>query len=67
MDDAGHASIKDEHSTNGTYVNDDRVLPGAEVRLVDGDRIRLAADVTGDVSLPQGEPDPSGLSRNGRS
>jgi hypothetical protein len=48
-------------------VNDDRVLPGAEVRLVDGDRVRLAADVSGDVSLPQGEPDPSGLSRNGRS
>ncbi len=65
MDDWGHASIRDENSTNGTYVNDDRVLPGAEVRLVDGDRVRLAADVTGDVSLPQGEPDPSGLSRNG--
>jgi ribosomal protein L37E len=65
VDDWGHASIKDENSTNGTYVNDDRVLPGAEVRLVDGDRVRLAADVTGDVSLPQGEPDPYGLSRNG--
>ena len=65
VDDAGHASIRDEGSTNGTYVNDDRVLPGAEVRLVDGDRVRLAADVTGNVSLPQGEPDPSGLSRNG--
>ena len=60
-----HATIKDEGSTNGTYVNEDRVLPGAEVRLVDGDRVRLAADVTGSVSLPQGEPDPSGLSRNG--
>jgi len=66
VDDAGHASIRDENSTNGTFVNDDRVLPGAEVRLVDGDRVRLAADVTGDVSLPQGEPDPSRLSRNGR-
>src|SRR5579872_5446587 len=66
VDDSGHASITDENSTNGTYVNDDRVLPGAEVRLVDGDRVRLAADVTGDVSLPEGEPDPSGLSRNGR-
>ncbi len=65
VDDSGHATIRDENSTNGTYVNDDRVLPGAEVRLVDGDRVRLAADVTGDVSLPQGEPDPSGLSRNG--
>jgi len=66
VDDAGHASIRDENSTTGTFVNDDRVLPGAEVRLVDGDRVRLAADVTGDVSLPEGEPDPSGLSRNGR-
>jgi DNA-directed RNA polymerase subunit RPC12/RpoP len=66
VDDYGHASIKDENSTNGTYVNDDRVLPGNEVRLVDGDRVRLAADVTGSVSLPQAEPDPSGLSRSGR-
>jgi ribosomal protein L37E len=65
VDDSGHASITDENSTNGTFVNDDRVLPGAEVRLVDGDRVRLAADVTGDVSLPETEPDPSGLSRNG--
>jgi FHA domain-containing protein/double zinc ribbon protein len=64
VDDVGHASIRDEGSTNGTYVNDDRVLPGTEVRLVDGDRVRLAADVTGSVSLPQAEPDPSGLSRN---
>ncbi|MGD0239373.1 MAG: FHA domain-containing protein [Streptosporangiaceae bacterium] len=64
VDDVGHATIRDEGSTNGTYVNDDRVLPGTEVRLVDGDRVRLAADVTGSVSLPQAEPDPSGLSRN---
>jgi hypothetical protein len=65
VDDGGHATIRDENSTNGTFVNGDRVLPGAEVRLVDGDRIRLAADVTGDVSLPQQEPDPFSLSRNG--
>src|SRR5215831_4792318 len=50
---------------HGTFVNGDRVLPGSEVRLVDGDRIRLAADVTGDVSLPRAEPDPASLSRNG--
>lgn len=64
VDDSGHATIRDENSTNGTYVNDDRVLPGTDVRLVDGDRVRLAADVTGNVSL-QGEPDPASLSRNG--
>src|SRR3984957_1676409 len=64
VDDAGHATIRDEGSTNGTYVNDDRVLPGTDVRLVDGDRIRLAADVTCSVSLPQAGSDTSGLSRN---
>ena len=64
VDDWGHATIRDGNSTNGTYVNDDRVLPGTDVRLVDGDRVRLAADVTGSVSL-QGDPDPASLSRNG--
>ena len=64
VDDSGHASIRDEHSTNGTYVNDDRVLPGNEVRLVDGDRVRLGADVTGEVSLPRQEMNPAYLSRN---
>jgi pSer/pThr/pTyr-binding forkhead associated (FHA) protein len=53
MDDSGHATIRDEHSTNGTFVNDDRLLPGSEVRLVDGDTVRLAADVSGRVSVLQ--------------
>jgi pSer/pThr/pTyr-binding forkhead associated (FHA) protein len=52
VDDAGHATIRDEGSTNGTFVNGDRLLPGIDVRLVDGDTIRLAADVTGAVALP---------------
>ena len=65
VDDGGRATIRDEGSTNGTFVNGERVLPGNEVRLVDGDQIRLAADVSGDVSLPRGEPDPASLSRNG--
>jgi pSer/pThr/pTyr-binding forkhead associated (FHA) protein len=63
MDDAGHASIRDEHSTNGTFVNGDRVLPGVAVRLADGDVVRLAADVTAEVLLPRQERDPSFLSR----
>jgi pSer/pThr/pTyr-binding forkhead associated (FHA) protein len=52
VDDSGRATIRDEGSTNGTFVNGDRLLPGIEVRLVDGDSIRLAADVTGQVALP---------------
>ena len=51
VDDAGHATIRDENSTNGTFVNDDRLLPGTEVRLVDGDVVRLAADVSGTVAV----------------
>jgi pSer/pThr/pTyr-binding forkhead associated (FHA) protein len=63
MDDDGHASIRDENSTNGTYVNGDRVLPGNAVRLADGDVVRLAADVSADVLLPRQTPDPSSLTR----
>jgi hypothetical protein len=65
VDDAGHATIRDEHSTNGTYVNGDRVLPGTAVRLADGDTVRFGADVTGEVLLPRQEPDPASLSRDG--
>jgi FHA domain len=59
MDDSGHASIRDENSTNGTFVNGDRVLPGVAVRLADGDIVRLAADVQADVMLPRQQPDPT--------
>jgi pSer/pThr/pTyr-binding forkhead associated (FHA) protein len=67
VDDAGHATVRDEHSTNGTFVNGDRVLPGTAVRLADGDQVRLAADVTGEVLLPRQEPDPASLSRENSS
>ncbi|HXW43726.1 MAG TPA: FHA domain-containing protein [Streptosporangiaceae bacterium] len=63
MDDDGHASIRDENSTNGTFVNGDRVLPGINVRLADGDVVRLAADVSADVLLPRQQPDPASFSR----
>lgn len=66
VDDAGHATIRDEHSTNGTFVNGDRVLPGTGVRLADGDLVRLAGDVSAEVSLPRQEPDPATLSRDDR-
>jgi pSer/pThr/pTyr-binding forkhead associated (FHA) protein len=65
MDDGGHASIRDENSTNGTFVNGDRVLPGIAVRLADGDVVRLAADVSADVVLPRQQPDPASFSRPG--
>src|SRR5690242_9036498 len=59
VSDTGTASIRDEHSTNGTFVNGDRVMPGSEVRIGDGDKVRLAADVTAEVSLPVAGPDSS--------
>jgi hypothetical protein len=37
------------------------VLPGTDVRIGDGDRVRLAADVTAEVSLPGRQ----GFSTNG--
>ena len=64
VDDSGRATIRDEGSTNGTFVNDDRAIPGTEVRLVDGDRLRFGADVSGEVYLPRQEMDPADLSRN---
>jgi pSer/pThr/pTyr-binding forkhead associated (FHA) protein len=64
VDDTGRATIRDEGSTNGTFVNDDRAIPGTEVRLVDGDRLRFGADVAGEVYLPRQEMDPANLSRN---
>jgi hypothetical protein len=65
VDDAGHATIRDENSTNGTFVNDDRVMPGNDVRLADGDTVRLGADVTADVMLPRWQDDPATLGREG--
>jgi FHA domain/Double zinc ribbon len=65
VSDAGLATIRDEHSTNGTFVNGDRVQPGAEARLADGDSVRLAGDVTAQVSLPRQRRDPDQFSQNG--
>ncbi len=65
VDDAGRATIRDENSTNGTFVNGDRVLPGTAVRLADGDTVRLGADVTGEVLLPRQQEDPALYSREG--
>ncbi len=64
VDDAGRATVRDEHSTNGTFVNGDRVLPGTTVTLSDGDELRLAARVTAQVQLPRSGPRPVGLARD---
>jgi hypothetical protein len=66
VSDSGEATIRDDYSTNGTFVNEDRVLPGTDVHLSDGDSVRLAADVTAQVSLPGTGPDVPGYSPNGR-
>jgi FHA domain-containing protein/double zinc ribbon protein len=65
VSDGGEATIRDEHSTNGTFVNGDRVVPGTDVRLGDGDSVRLAADVTAAVSLPGKGPDAAGTGQGG--
>jgi pSer/pThr/pTyr-binding forkhead associated (FHA) protein len=59
VDDSGRATIRDEHSTNGTFVNGDRVLPGTGVRLADGDIVRLGGDASAEVSLPRQQADPA--------
>ncbi|WP_146150172.1 FHA domain-containing protein [Actinomadura rubrobrunea] len=51
LDPSGTAWVRDEGSTNGTFVNGERLPRGVEAPLRDGDQLRLAADVTGTVSL----------------
>lgn len=65
VSDTGEATIRDDQSTNGTFINGDRVLPGTEARLRDGDQVRLGADVTAAVSLPHQGLDPAAFSQNG--
>jgi pSer/pThr/pTyr-binding forkhead associated (FHA) protein len=65
VSDTGEAMIRDEYSTNGTFVNGDRVVAGREVRLADGDSVRLGADIAGNVSLPGPGPDRRPFSSNG--
>ncbi|WP_460366192.1 FHA domain-containing protein, partial [Actinocorallia lasiicapitis] len=51
LDPSGVAKVRDERSTNGTFVNGERLSPGVEAFLQDGDSLRLAADVTGTIHL----------------
>ena len=51
LDQSGTAWCRDERSTNGTFVNGERLPAGVEAPLRDGDSLRLAADVTAAVRL----------------
>ncbi|WP_103350739.1 FHA domain-containing protein [Amycolatopsis sp. CA-128772] len=50
----GRGWVRDEHSTNGTFVNNTRVPDGETAALVHGDRLRIASDV---VAVVQFGPD----------
>lgn len=47
----GAAWVRDEFSTNGTFVNGVQVPPGGTVPLANGDEVRIASDVTAHVEL----------------
>ena len=56
--DSGRATVRDEYSTNGTFVRGDRVLPGTDVALADGDTLRLAGEAAAEVHLPSPTREP---------
>ncbi len=49
MNESGTMWIRDEGSLNGTFVNDERLVPGAPRQLSVGDTVRLALDAKGEV------------------
>ncbi|MFJ8755102.1 FHA domain-containing protein [Streptomyces sp. NPDC102441] len=49
----GTAWVRDEHSTNGTFVNSSPAAAGARTPLRDGDVLRLAADCTLGIAVEQ--------------
>ncbi|WP_051731701.1 FHA domain-containing protein [Kitasatospora phosalacinea] len=51
----GTAWVRDEHSTNGTFVNEVPAVAGARTPLRDGDVLRLAADCTLGVAVDRPE------------
>jgi FHA domain len=51
IDNSGQPWVRDERSTNGTFVNDRRLQPGEQTSLRDGDSLRLAADARGQVRV----------------
>ncbi|GIH28134.1 hypothetical protein Aph01nite_64440 [Acrocarpospora phusangensis] len=53
VDPGGTCWVRDENSTNGTFVNGSRAGAGARIPLRAGDRLRLAADVEARVELDE--------------
>ena len=51
LEPGGRAWVRDEHSANGTFVNDVAVRDNDPTPLADGDRLRLASDVIARVQL----------------
>lgn len=49
----GSAWVRDENSTNGTYINGAQVRAGTRTPLRDGDLLRLASDVEARVRLTE--------------
>jgi hypothetical protein len=56
VDPAGAGWVRDDHSTNGTFVDDERVPPGDRLALPDGARLRLASDIVAIVQRVSGSP-----------
>jgi FHA domain/Double zinc ribbon len=68
--DGRHAWVRDEHSTNGTFVNGVRITAGRKAPLTGGDVLRLAADLSLQVRLdtpddPGNRPDPDSVAHAG--
>jgi hypothetical protein len=52
----GRVWVRDEHSTNGTFVNNTPVPGGQTASLANGDRLRIASDVVAVVEFGPGSP-----------
>ncbi|NIM94880.1 MAG: FHA domain-containing protein [Anaerolineales bacterium] len=68
LDEDDHFAIRDEDSSNGTYVNEEKLVPLEPAQLLDGDTIDIApiergglrflfqlADAEGNIPQPEGE------------
>jgi hypothetical protein len=51
LDEDDHFSIRDEDSSNGTYINGEKLMPLTPSRLRDGDRIEIAPLERGGLQL----------------